>query len=345
MLGKKYKPYSTIVELTLQCNMKCIHCGSSAGHTREKELSYAEWITVFKEVSTLDCKILTFIGGEPFLRKDWYELAEIAQDLGMKIIFISNGLLITNKLIAQLRKLEPYTIAISIDGGTAHTHDAIRKVNGSFMKCKTALNLLNVAGIPTSVITTVHKRNFTELPQIRDLLVNKNVAWQIQMADPIGRFPKQLHLSREEFYSVALFIAATRHHFSLKELAVTGAHCIGYNSQVLPNITLSPTWNGCQAGISVLGVQSNGGVKGCLSLPDTFVEGNVRERSLSELWHDPWFCSYNRQFTVQDLQGACHGCTYGKKCRGGCNAVSASLTGNLHADPFCLYVIEQQAVE
>lgn len=342
MFKKKVFPYSTVVELTLKCNMKCIHCGSSAGEDRENELSFNEWTTVFKDLSDLDCELITLMGGEPFLRKEWYELAEKVKDFGMNVIFMSNGYNINDEIVSKIRKIDPYTVAISMDGATAQTHDSIRGVKGSFEKCKDVLNSLRDADVPTTVVTTVHKGNFKELPQMREFLLNRNIAWQIQMADPLGRFPKKMHLSLKEFYSVSLFIASTRQKYSLKEMPITGAHCIGYNSQVLPNITLSPKWNGCQAGISALGIQSNGSVKGCLSLPNSFVEGNIRERSIIDIWNDPSFCSYNRKFTKDDLQDDCKNCKYGKSCKGGCGAVSASLTSKLHSDPFCLYLIEKQ---
>jgi len=321
--------------------MKCIHCGSSAGKRRQKELTFDEWTNVFKELSDLGGKLVTFMGGEPFLRKEWYELAQNVKDLGMNITFVSNGYNIDDKIISKLKEIKPYTVAISIDGATGKTHDSIRKVDGSFEKCKKVLELLRNEDIATSVVTTVHKKNFKELPQMRSFLLNRDIAWQIQIADPIGRFPKSLHLSLEEFYSVALFIASTREKYSLKEMPITGAHCFGYHSQVLPNISLSPRWNGCQAGISALGIQSNGGIKGCLSLPNRFVEGNIHEKSISEIWNSEDFCSYNRKFKKEDLQGDCRDCKYGKSCKGGCGGVSSSLTGKLHGDPFCLYLIEK----
>jgi radical SAM protein with 4Fe4S-binding SPASM domain len=324
--------------------MKCLHCGSSAGENRKNELSFDELVNVFKDLAELGCESIALLGGEPFLRKEWYELAEKVKDFGMKVNFMSNGYCIDDDIISKMRKIEPNSVAISIDGANAETHDSIRRIKGSFEKCQEVLKSLRAADLPTSVVTTVHKLNFKELPKMREFLLNKNIAWQIQITDPIGRFPPSLHLSLEEFYSVALFIASTRQKYSLKEMPITGAHCVGYNSRVLPNVTLSPTWGGCQAGLTIVGIQSDGSVKGCLALSNSFVEGNVRERSLIEMWNDPQFCTYTRQFTTEDLNGDCKQCKFGKRCRGGCTAVSTSLTGKTHGDPFCLYLIEKTNV-
>lgn len=343
MLRKKYKLCSTLLELTLECNMRCIHCGSSAGNRRENELSTNEWMDVCRQLADLDCGSVTFSGGEPILRTDWYEIAQFVTDLNMKFSILSNGIAINKDAIDHLRKLNPYGVAISIDGGKPETHDAIRRVPGSFQKCKESLNLLQEAGIPVSVVTTAHKMNFRELPQIRELLLNRGIAWQIQIGNPMGRFQKDLALSYEEFYAVAMFIASTRKQYSYKEMPITGAHCIGYHSKILPNVTLSP-WSGCHAGINVISIQSNGGIKGCLSLPDNLIEGNARERRLADIWNNPDAFSYNRKFTLDDLNNDCRECKYGKSCKGGCQSQSTSSVGKMHCDPYCLNLIEKEMI-
>lgn len=316
-----------------------MHCGSSAGREREKELTTKEALNLCKDLAELGANLITLMGGEPFLRRDWNEIANEIKDYGMKLTIISNGFLINEGLVSKLKKLEPYAVAISIDG--KQTHDEIRGVKNSFNRCINAINLLREEDIPTTVITTVHKKNLHELKDIKDIIIGKEIAWQIQMATPIGRFKKQFLLSKEEFYSVALFIAMLRKKYSLKQLPVFGAHNFGYFSKILPNIMLFP-WKGCQAGISTIGITSNGNIKGCLSLPDDYIEGNIRNKSIFEIWEDENAFSYNRKFTMEDLGGKCRNCRFGKKCKGGCMTVSTTLTGKPHADPYCLHLIEKE---
>jgi len=344
MLKKKFIPYYIALELTLKCNMSCIHCGSTAGDYRKNELSTDEWINVCKDAHSLGCKLVTFLGGEPFLRKDWFEIAQGIKDIGMNVTVITNGLKLEDDVISDLKMINPYAIGISLDGATAETHDSIRQVGGSFEKCMHGLEALKENNIPASVVTTVHKKNIKELPAMRDLLLKKGIAWQIQIADSMGRFPQDLHVSKKEFYSIGLFIASTRSQYSVSELPITGAHCIGYNSGVLPNVTISPKWLGCQAGVSVLGIQSDGGVKGCLSLSDDYIEGNIKDKPLTEIWNDPEFASYNRDFKTDYLKDECSDCKYGKKCKGGCMGVSLAESGKPHSDPYCFYLIEKQMV-
>lgn len=343
MFIKKFKPLNVVWETTLQCNMKCMHCGSSAGIKRVKELTTMESIKLCNELSRLGTNLITMMGGEPFLRKDWNDIARHVRDLGIELTIISNGFLINEKVISRLSRLNPYTVGISLDGGKADTHDSIRGIQGSFERCIKSLELLRDANIETSVITTVHKQNLLELPIIRDLLLNRSIAWQIQMATPIGRFPESQMLSKDEFYSVALFIASIRKNYSTKELPVLGAHNFGYHSKILPNIMLFP-WFGCQAGLTTLGIQSDGGVKGCMSLPDMFIEDNIRNRSIVDIWNDDNIFSYNRHFKEENLNGECKICKYGSRCKGGCLTVSISLTEKNNCDPYCLYLIEKEMI-
>lgn len=339
MLSKKYEPRIGLYELTLRCNMNCIHCGSSAGQKRTNELTTEEWNSVTKQLADLNCKEMTLLGGEPFLRKDWYEISNEIKDRKIKITYMSNGLLINENTIEKLRKIEPKVVSISIDGAKRETHDRIRQVKGSYDKCIKVISNLKAAGINTTVITSVNKLNFQELPELKAMLLNKGIVWQLQIAIPLGRFKKELLLSKEEFYTTAIFIASTREKYSIKELPIIGSHCFGYYSKKLRNVMVFP-WNGCQAGISTIGIQSNGEVKGCLSLPPEFIEGNIRDNSISEIWQKPDFCSYNRDFEKSDLNNNCVDCKYGKKCRGGCLGVSIGITGKSNGDTYCLKLIE-----
>lgn len=344
MFRKRHTLIHTLLEITLKCNMKCIHCGSSAGYTREQELSTDQWINVCDQLADLDCKQITLMGGEPLVRNDWYEIGQHARNRGMRLTIMTNGFLINKNVINQLKTLDPYAVAVSLDGATTQTHDSIRGIQGSFERCTQSLELLKDANLPTTVVTTVHKKNLNDLQQMRDFLLNKGIAWQVQLGNPLGRFPNSLALSPEEFYSVAMFIASIKNQYSIKELPITGAHCMGYHSSVLPNLIVG-SWKGCYAGMNVLGIQSNGGIKGCLSLPDEFVEGNIKETDISEVWNNPNAFNYTRNFSKKDLKNYCKECKHGVTCRGGCISGSISFTGETHCNPYCLHRIEEEMMQ
>jgi len=68
----------------------------------------------------------------------------------------------------------------------------------------------------------------------------------------------------------------------------------------------------------------------------------LRKENIIDIWNKEDFCCYNRKFKKEELKDDCKDCKYGKSCKGGCLAVSTSMTGKMHCDPFCLYQIEKQ---
>lgn len=335
-------PYQVVWELTLKCNLHCIHCGSTAGTLRPDELSTKEALNLCKDLAELNSQEICLMGGEPFLRKDWVQLGGEIKNYGMKLLFISNGYAITQQIISQLKRLQPYAVATSLDGGTTTTHDHIRGTSGSFKKVMDFLASCKSADLPTTVITTVNKLNINELPGIKDIIQGQQIAWQIQVATPTGRFPRRFALNKEEYYAVALFISSLQKKYSRKELPVIGAHCFGYHSLSLPDLGLSSTWQGCPAGTSILSVKSNGDVIGCLAMPVVYIEGNIRTRSIIDIWTSPDSFAYNKQFSHEALGENCRSCCYGDSCKGGCMGMSTAFTGQPHNTRYCFYKIEQE---
>ena len=343
---KGWYPYSVNIEVTLACNMRCEHCGSSAGRPRDNELTVEEFGRVFEDLKALGCEEVCLLGGEPFVRPDWFEIAKLADDLDLRIIFITNGYLVDEEIVNKIRSLKNIDrVGVSIDGAGAKTHDGIRRRKGSFERAWKAALMFRDAGIETGVITTVTKRNIKELPDMAKMLVDQDITWQIQMATPEGaRFNRDFMLSLEEFYWVAAFISKLRNTLGVRRLPVAGSHDIGYHSQRLTKYAELPYWDGCAAGLYTLGILSDGRVKGCLSMHDDFIEDSVRNRSLIEIWNDPNLFARNRRFSKDMLHGFCRSCPYGETCRAGCANVGYTVTGDTFNNPYCLYRIEQEGM-
>jgi len=336
-----HAPDIAVWELTLKCNLNCLHCGSSAGKIRSDELSTKEAIRLCHNLSDLNCKGIALMGGEVFLRHDWQIIAKEIKDLGMTVSVITNGFCQASQIIPILKRLKIDSVMVGLDGASASSQDSIRGVPGSFDKSITFIREAKKAKIRIWIITTVHKLNFKELPEIRDLVLHEEVNWQIQEATPIGRFPKTLVLSEEEYYALGLFIRSTQKNYATKKLSIIGAHNFGFHSHVIPNLSSYPVWNGCYAGKTVLGIQSNGNVKGCLALSDEFIEGNIRKRNIIGIWNDTNAFAYNRKFKKENIGKNCKTCKHGVTCKGGCTTRSSSMTGSPHNDPCCFYRFEK----
>ena len=266
-----YTPDSAIWEITLKCNFSCSHCGSDAGKPRIRELSTAEALSLIGDLADINCRNVCLMGGEPFLRSDWRQLAQEVVDYGMALSFVSNGWILDDQ-IPTLRTLEPMVVGISLDGNRG-VHDSIRQP-GSFTRAVRSLLELRENDIEATAITTVSKQNYDCLQYLRRLLLGREIGWQIQIAVPVGRFGREFLLSLEEFYALGFFLMDSRKRYGLKNLPVVGGHCFGYYSYQMPG---SRFWTGCGAGISTVGIDSDGGIRGCLAIRGDQIVGNIRD--------------------------------------------------------------------
>jgi len=341
----RFFPRFCVWELTLACNMRCLHCGSRAGSSRALELTLDEALRVADELAALGTQRLTLSGGELLLRDDWHLVAEHLIRKGVRVGIITNGFLIERQ-IEKIRRLRLEVVGISIDG-TRKTHDALRRIPGSFDRVVEAFRTLKRLGFHTAAITSVCKMNIGELDEIHDILAPLGVrAWQLQTIFGGGRMRDHRELLPEphDLPRLAAFIARKRRASAIN---VFPADCIGYFSPFEEQIRDEP-WSGCYAGCLVAGIESNGNVKGCLSLApelstdNPFVEGNVRERSLREIWTARGAFSYNREFSLKKLRGFCRTCEHRRRCRGGCTAMAYYVTGSRYENPYCLHRVETE---
>lgn len=336
----KYKPKTCVWEITFMCNVNCIHCGSDcSSEAKEYQLSTEECIEIIEDLADIGCETVVLSGGEPLMRKDIGVLATMIKRVGMKVAFISNGYLVNEETIKLIKAIDPIAFGISIDAADDYLHDYIRGKKGTFSHVENAIKLLHQNGIKPSIVSTIHKLNFDQLPKIRDFLIkNKVKLWQIQYGDHIGRMPKETMLTEAQFLEVAKFILNTKERYGKYFENVSGADVFGYLGEL--GTKLQGPWWGCHAGLRAVGLGSDGTVRGCLSLQlDQFIEGNTRERSLKEIWNDRNSFAYNRRFNCSMLTGYCKTCIYAGVCKGGC-VRSASIEGG-RCNPYCLYKIEK----
>ena len=327
-------------EITLQCNLKCIHCMADAYNvgSTNNDLTTHEGLKLLNDLAFLGCKKVVLSGGEPFLRKEWDLFARRIIDLNMELIIISNGTIFNEEIANKLYFLGTSSLGFSLDGATAETHDYVRGVKGSFDKVINTFKLCNQKELYNSAVTTVHKYNFKELDNILTLLIDNGIKnWLVQVAKPIGRMAEAYTLSEEEYYELAEKIVNYRKKYT-SIISISEADCIGYYSKLSPYLHYN-IWGGCSCGINLISIENDGNVKGCPSMNNS--EGNIKDTSIIDIWNDPNKFAYNRHFTSELLTGYCKECTYGNICRGGCAQNIRNKTGS----PYCLYKIEKMGFD
>lgn len=337
MNGVVYRLQSCVWEITLACCFSCRYCGSRAGKARENELSTSECLSVARQLADLGCRRVSLIGGEVFMRPDWKIIVKTLVDRNVKVSIITNGYLFSTKLIDELKSCQIESIAISLDG-PERVHDKYRQ-RGSFQRAMQAIDTLTENDIPVSVISTLHSENVLHLEEMFEILKPKGIfAWQLQACSPMGNASKGGLSTTIDFGKVITFV---ENHIHNPHFPVGVADNIGYYSDsegsIRGNTSGKAVFLGCRAGLTNIGIDSIGNVRGCESMYDeSFIEGNLREQTLSEIWNHPDSFAYNRHFTLNQLTGTCKECRFGSKCAGGCRSYNYFTNGKLYESQHCV---------
>ncbi|MFC1753838.1 radical SAM protein [Thermoproteota archaeon] len=335
-------PKTIVWEYTLKCNSRCLHCGSDADGKRKDELTTEEALALVDDAADIGFDLIVLSGGEPTVRRDWVQTAERIREKDIELGVISNALAWKPEFYDSFSRLDPYAVGLSLDG-EEELHDFLRGVSGSHKQVFDTIRELKKRDVTVCAITSVNGLNIDELVMMRNRIMVYDIdAWQLQLASPMGRMAgnKELVVDADQHYRLGEFILETRER--LPHINVQPADCIGYFGSMEERIRDS-TWRGCGAGIEGIGIQSEGTVKGCLSIwhPDA-VEGNIRDQPLKSIWEDPVKFKYNRAFEIDDLKGDCYGCDHGEECRGGCSSQSTAFFDEFHHAPYCFLKYEQE---
>jgi len=349
----RLRPKYCVWEITARCNMRCLHCASdfADGRPRGEELSLTEALDLCRQLAALGCEKVVLSGGEALLRRDWSVIARELVRLGVHVSLITNGLVVDRRTARAIKETGICRVGLSLDGLEA-THNTIRDNPRSFGRVAAACALLTAQELPVNIVTHVNRLNLSELPAMEDAVVALGAdVWRLQLGSPMGRLAKhpELVIAPEDLPAVADFIVAAK---GRGRIAISVGNNIGYFSRHEAALRATPNregfdfWCGCAAGCLNVGIEANGNVKGCLSLQaDDFVEGNIRQASLAEIWNKPGNFAYTRGFRNQDLHGHCQGCEYGEICRGGCVFMAFGATGSPHDNPFCLHRVLSRAAD
>lgn len=331
-----YQPVTGVWEITMGCNMRCMHCGSICESALEDELTTEEALQLCRDIGDMGLKWITLSGGEPFTRKDWSQIVQELTQNGVMANMITNGWNLDRKTLQTAKASNVSTIAISVDG-TQAIHDDIRK-EGSFQRLSQAFDLMHELGIVSGAVTTVSTRNIDILEDIREFLIEKHVEfWQVQIGLPMGNMAKNddMILQPDAIDKILDFIHESAKRGGIK---VYPADCIGYYNhketeirKILFASESDDFWEGCHAGKRSLGILQNGDILGCTSIRDRdFIEGNIRERSLRDIWEDPNAFQWNREMRKEKLSGHCKTCDFGELCKGGCPNTRLTTKGSIY---------------
>lgn len=335
------RPVYAVWEVTLQCDLACRHCGSRAGHARSDELSTAECLDLVRQMAALGVMEVTLIGGEAYLREDWTDIVREIRAQGMSCTMTTGGRGITVEKARAAKEAGLESVSVSIDGNE-QTHDRLRGVKGSYQSAFRAMDLMREAGVKVSTNTQINRLTLPELPELLEALAaHGGHSWQLQLTVPMGRAADEPEVLFQPYEMLELFPLLGQLKKRADELRVRiwPGNNIGYfgpYESVLKGTMPRGHMASCGAGRSTLGIEADGAIKGCPSLPtEAWTGGNIRDNSLRDIWERSAPLRYTRDRTVEDLWGYCRTCYYADECRAGCTWTSFVFFGRAGNNPYC----------
>ncbi|MDQ7822483.1 MAG: radical SAM protein [Candidatus Eremiobacteraeota bacterium] len=317
---------------TAACNLSCRHCYRDAGSKGSRELTTGEGFKLLDQIAALGFRLMILSGGEPLMREDIFELVSHAAGLGLRTVLGTNGTLITEDTARHLRAAGLSRVGISIDSCNERDHDAFRQHEGAFREALAGIESCRAAGLPFQIHTTVRDENRREAGGLTDMAVSLGAkAHHIFFLVPVGRAAsmeeEQLKVRDHEKLLSAIVDKAKECPIELKPTCAPTFMRIAKEKGLATRFT-----RGCLAGLSYCVILPEGDVHPCPYLP--LSAGNVRERTLSEIWNSS---EVMRTLRMEEYKGRCGSCSSKELC-GGCRARAYFAAGGdyMASDPWCL---------
>lgn len=305
------------LEVTLRCNAYCEHCGSNCGMDQAYDKLSADAIknTLYDVASKYQSKriMLNVAGGEPLLREDLFDIMTHATELGFPWGMTTNGFLVNNSIIEEMKKSGMQTISVSLNG-LKSTHEKICGVANCYEKVINNIKLLKEAGFLDclQITTVVSKNNIHELEELYNLVIALDVdSWRVMQVDSIGRARDNdsLLLEKNELLYLYDFIAKKR-KISNIEITTSCSHYLGNYEMKLRDWSFA-----CNAGVNIASILSNGDIYVCPSVErhHELIQGNIQNDSFIDVWENRF--EYFRMPERLNIS-TCADCVHRSNCMG-----------------------------
>lgn len=299
-------------ELTYACNLQCVHCLSSSGTRDPRELTTEQAKAVLDELRDLQVFYINIGGGEPLVRRDFFELLEHAERCNIGVKFSTNGAFITPENARRLAAMNYLDIQISLDGADRETNDRVRG-EGSYDIAIRAMNNLRDASFGRFKISVVMTRdNVSQLDEFKALADSYGAQLRITRLRPAGRGAdtwNELHPTAAQQRIIYDWLMLHG------EDVLTGDSFFHLNAfgDALPGLNL------CGAGRVVCLIDPLGDVYACpFVIHDEFKAGSVLDDGgFTRVWKSSELFTSLRE---PESPGACASCGSYDACQGGCMA-------------------------
>ncbi len=340
MFSFKPKSFHFQWHITERCNLRCKHCYQDPSFLKQ-EVSTQELIKILedfikqiKEWNLPKERVrISFTGGEPFIRKDFFKLLNRCYQNRSKFRYgiLTNGTLLNKEIIKKLKSLKVDYVQISLEG-TEKVNDSVRG-KGVFKKAVKAMKLLKNEGMATNFSMTVSRVNLKEVPRLVSLSKKLGTILAVRRCVPCGsgKALKDSLLTPKEVRSLWHYILKTKK-------TLESQIGLGCEDGMLVQDFSDYRPGECSAGYVSFTVLPNGDVYPCRRLP--IWSGNLLKQSFETIYYNskPLQELRNRN----NINDVCYFCSHYEKCHGGAKCIAFSYFGDASSpDPQCWRLFEK----
>lgn len=315
IIEKDRIPFVVMLELTYNCNEKCVHCfnpGAARNDTEKSlrsdrtEIGIKEYEKLFDELKEIGVVKIILTGGDPFVKKDIWKMIELLYERDFAVDIYTNGLALLGRE-EKLAKYYPKSIGLSIYSGIDSVHDSITRVKSSLKKTLQVAENFTTFGVPMFFKCPIMYHNSTSYYTVAELAKQYGAVAQIDITltdavDGDTSITKDLHVDGE-----------------LLEIILRDPNIPLYVGQEAPNygkVERDRTQSFCGAGTVLMNITPEGDVTPCNSFPTQF--GNLKDKTFYEIWNSSNSLKNWQKTTIADYEecGTHERCGYCNRCPG-----------------------------
>jgi len=330
--GKRVRfgsPHSLFLDVTSQCQCKCWYCYNRAADDHSAEMTAGEMSALIRRFAAMGGLELRLAGGEPTLRPELLDLIRLADELALRTVLVTNGM-IAEGLLRELARAPVAACYISIQGDR-ETHDAARG-RGSYDWCARSAKFLAAAGAAVRLSMVFHKRNRHCVEHVAALAAEMGASAAFNPLRPVGGATPDDVLGPEEHRRLVETVVALRKAYPKTRIDTPWDYLAAP-----PGPPLTGAYKRIGCGNGGLTVTASGDCFTCgqaCGRPE-FCAGNVRREDLRAIWlRSRKSCP----LANAELPARCNTCPYlyGSACFGGCAVTALVMRGAADAgDPYC----------
>ncbi len=284
------KPNNITIAVTHRCQLKCIMCSiHTLPDKSKKEIESDEIKNLIDQMADFKVKTIGFDGGEPFLRKDIFDIIAYAREKQIRTHVVSNGFGIDEEIVADISRAGLNTLALSLDGATRETHDHIRGVDGSFDRLIQSAELVkaknpHICLVANSVIMNQNLEELLEIVRLTQRVGFDGISFQPVLIDNRNRYSREF----KDYWVPPSRLSLLKRQLE-KLIEYKDTHGYIQNSEGMMRLTemyfrndeLLRDKKKCFVGFFWMHVSPQGRVDFC----NMRYIGNIKENSIREMWN------------------------------------------------------------